>query len=495
MVKTRNETILHRTPGKTVPREFVDWLLTKNKSGFGYAIQDGEELIIDGSHSMPTADDFMAIQSKIEPDKHSVFFFCDDPDPAGYNIDDICPFPINTEVNGESAPFIAVFMEGDFPRGYPVNNHTDCYNLFDEIVGPTLTDNAERFEGDVGKILSKMDSELTRKTLNGTISHRGHFLFMAATGDPIRYGIENGPSPIEASYDWGWVSNTHGYEEAKEQAPAPKEDKTPAVSKKKKFSMFGGAKEEAPKVDTEVQNDTPAQKPSVPEVKPKVDTPPQPDIAVKTGVKTLKVPQGLNNRNLKKWMVANLGSCPRDFKTLKEVTVNSHVGGDSKPKEPIKTFSEIKKEDVKTVAKSTVREKFEPKLENGTFLSKDERQAAHDHIVQNFDYKSENIPDPANIQKVEAKIERFTDAMGIELSDLEKWTVADIMGFATTYSKVAGLAIIQLRRELMNLKRDGDKKLSEITDTSTETKKAEAPAETSQQPKKKFSMFGGAKVA
>lgn len=489
-MKVRNETILHRMPGQTVPKDFVEWLLSKNKSCFGYAIQDGEELIIDGSHTTPTADDFMAIQSKIEPDKHSVFFFGDDPDTAGYNMDDICPFPINAGEEGQEVPFIAAFIEGDFPRGV-VNEHTDCYNLFDEIVGPTITDNAERFEGDIEKIMSKLDSELTRKTFNATISHRGHFLFMAASGEPIRYGIENGPNPLESSFPWGWVSNTHGFEEAKEQAPDEKKEPAKAEGKKK-FSVFGAKKPDAPSVNTEDTNDKQVKK-----VEAKVDNPPTASVATKVGVQVLSVPTNLNNRNLKKWFVAHLGTCPRDFKSMKTIEVTAHVGGSALPKEPIKTFSEIKKEDVKTVSKSTVREKYEPKIEAGSFLNKEEREAAHDHILQHFDYKSENIPNPADIQKVEAKIEKFTDAMGIELSDLEKWTVADIMGFATTHPKAAGLAIIQLRRETMNLRKDGDKKLSDITGTEppkVPENKTE-PATSSQPVKKKFSAFGGKKAA
>lgn len=477
-----SSTIVHKAAGKTIPEDMVKALLEKNKSAFGYAIQDEGSLAIEGfdGRNMPTVEQFMELQSKVEPNCHAVFFFHDDPDPTGPNLDDIQPFPLTLNgEDGEQQHILASFMEGDFPRDYPVNEHGDAFNLFNDVVGPTLSELAELTDCDLSKIMPKLDSPLKKNIFLNNVSHRGHFVFLPAEGDPLKFGKDNNATAIDKSFDWGWVSNTVDLIQEK-KASVPEVKSEVSSPKKSKFTM--GKK-------TTAEHSIPVKEPE--EQKPvhtkeEIQTPPS-STAVKVGMKSLTVPTNLNNKNLKRWFTSHLGQLPTNWRSLKTIDVPDTLGGDAKPKEPIKSFSEIKKEDVKTVpAKSTVREKFEP----SNYLDGKERTAAFDYITKHMGYTSENMPKPEDIQKVEAKMETFTQCMGIAPSELFNWTVADIMGLAKEHPKASGMLIVQLRRLWMTALQNTPKKPSVVPDPVVEEKKEEAVTQSAPSGKQKFSVFG-----
>ena len=492
-------TVIIKQPKQIIETDYLKLIISKKPNVFGYAVQDGEGLSIGREEGTPELDDLETMNTETVDFRSMMCFGWLD---KGFNIEDIQPFTIN---DADNNPFLAIGLDGDFPKYDTNNGRTQEFNLMSEIIAPTLADICELTDGEITKLMAALGKPSFNNNFLAALGHRGVLNILPFEGDPFFAGKDTlGGEP----FTWGRTSNLHGWGDVKQEP----------VKVEEKKSRFSFGKKVAPVQDAATPGTAP--RASVPEVN-KTGATTVVDVKKEekaTGPLPIRPPEWLHNNDDKRaWYQMVAGTLPTGWKKripvipvegakipatvvdLQNWVVDrkkaSIAASTTKP-EPAKT-------ETSTGAPKTGAEiKAIRQEENLPIIPAKDMEKVLDFVAKHLDGQSVQMQDPATIQALETKHGDFSAAVGCTPQESINWPVSGLFGLANTDPRSIVLYALEMRvyaRKYMEEKG----MLKTPTSTTTETKigdtgkKVESIAnEPAVQPKvekKKFSF--GKKVA
>lgn len=471
------ETLVYKKPGFLVPDGYFEKILSYKPTAFGFTVQDknetGDTTLVSSQSNLIgqsfNISDLQEIQKNALDYPVQFYFGFLDP---GFDEKDIQPFLI---ADGDGNDFLAIMLEGDFPTFNGADKgRTDTSNVANKILIPKMMEMCEDFDGDIEKIVKKLNGDVFNSDFLSRISHRGVMQIMPFAGDTITYG----KNELGEVYDWGHVSNTHGFGEV-EQAL-----KEPVVEVKAKKVFWSKSAEP-------VQSSLPLEQPKKVEEKPAEG--PKPDAngiytvkdaatvgtAPKTSVPTVKKEKEFirppdfvqRNEDLKQWYrVMNGGVVPSAWKkriaigisSAKPIVINNLKDlqqaletRDAKTSTAIGAPPKVETE-VKTEVKSSDNTSDDLPILNAKQL-----EDVLSFVAKHLDGQSKTMPDPASIQRIEAKLPVFSEAIGLKPEELFSWPTSAFFALGKENHRALALLAIELRRRAM-----GNMKVSELVNTS-----------------------------
>lgn len=446
-------TVLHVLPNAMPPKAFLEELLTKYPTVFGFAARHGGELICESHLKGWSVDDTTELLETTKLD-HRVLFLGNWPNSPVEG--DVPPYVM---LDSDNNNFLAIFPEGDFAGFTGLDGeHADEYCMASEFLFPKLEKMIKDAVGDTEKFFGSLRADGMKKFLANAYKHRGYFLFLPKEGDPIIFGENNS---IGQAYSFGTLSNAEGlnFKETKE----PKKEAEPLSFldrvRGKKTSSDAGKTVTPPSIPEVPKDVQPSVKPAGTEtVIPLVEM--SPPKSLQDG--------GVRNHWLRLFNAKKPGHLP-DNHTMKNITVWVHpslvpfakreikgAGDMKKLAGEVKTFhanggqaKDFKTEAPKSVEKSasTVREPYVPKSEGSTlqFLSDKEKMLGVEVVSKYLDVKSNQRLSPLEMQKLESNWGQYSDEIGSDFTDL---LFVPPVGLLELFgnNKPAVSAFIQMRR-------------------------------------------------
>lgn len=473
----KQSVIVVKKAGQLIPAAFIEEVLKKNQGAAGYAVQainedDAEtpELITDTLDRSPTLEEVNELQRAYQ--KYPVMFWFGN---GQFSTESLQPFALHMN----DYPFIAYCIEGDFPRyAKPGDPETEEYHLHHELITPSIMKafkysvNAEG-EPDLEKFDAELRDPTVAQNLMNTVAHRGVFNFVPLTGEMISIG----KNELGAEYDWGFTSNKFDFGEA-----SASQTTTPA---KKGWWSRGKQEPKGSMKPEEKTAEAPkeSEKPPVIVNQPK-ETPPETETKVEGWYETVTIPTNLGAKDKKIWIRKTTGKSdlPEGWRNMKSIQV-FRTG--PKPEVKTETKPEEKKEpvkDLKDLGKAVSEKKTEEPPKTGmdvaknsevfrNTLTKSEKEKLETDILRYMDYTSGSIPNPQEIQRIEAKYGSFSKQTGVNLNDVAQWHPDKIFDLVTAYPKAAYLLI---REALRAAQINSQLKVEDMVGTSTDKAKEEA---------------------
>ena len=399
--------IVLKDKGKLVAERYWEKVLEANKScsGFAFASNGSVEL-----GKLDKVDTLKEIQELHEAGKDFsiVNYFGN----GSVGQDDLQPFIV---LEKEGKPMLVAFLEGSFNAyGKTDSAHTDEYHLVHNILVPKSKQLFRLVKGDINQFMSELADPVTQSELINTTVPRGTITLVAANGAVFSFE----KNEDKGSFPWGWTSNTYGYVEKNEAAPA-------TVSLKNRF--FGSGKPGAAAA-TSVPVTA---KPTPPSIVPAKDVVLPSNGTVleqeaRLGAPPLEVQrQGKGAR--KKWYRNNAlnGVLPVNWAENPEVPL--------KPK-PLKSLQEIPQPKPKDTENKHVPVTPAPKpAENPQEHKVPIIPASHkkdivDRFLKTVDINSQEIMDPKQIQSLENKLPTFCEQVGLKgLEETFRWSFKNLV--------------------------------------------------------------------
>lgn len=464
--------IIHLPPGRTADAAFLAEAVVKFPTVFGFAFQqDGalEEEVHTNSWKPEEIQEIL----EYAKDGHRVLMVGNWPKHGGK--DDIQPYVLR---DAQDQPILAMFMEGDFAGYSGINGeHTDEYNVSDEVVFPRIEKAWKDADCDFDKFVEELRGAAVGRTLKNSFKHRGYFLLLPRTGEPIIIA-ENA---IGAEYSWGSASNVEGLS-YKEAAPAAEVKET------------GGSLSFLDRMRGKKASEPAASPPPTPVIKKeekKADIKPSTDTSIP--LVEMSPPSGLTGGARNHWLrlfnAKSPGDLPGDHQSNK-VKIWVHPSmvefakrNVSSTKDMRKLVQEVKdagkgdpkdfKATTADTGKSTTREPVANYVNTSTVLDVKDKEKAVGLLAGFLDKKLT----PLDIQKMESKWPVFSDEVGVSFEEL-LFLSADQLMKLFDGNKIATAMVIQFRRKFIegtNLK---------LEDLVTSGSKGEEPKGTDTAPPK-----------
>lgn len=501
-----NQTLLHVKAGSLPPDDMLKMLLDKIKpTAFGFCVQNVEqgkpELAIVREDAKNMGFDELKslfVNAKDYPITVYLASLAD-----GYNPEDIQPFTIN---DGDDKPFMAIFLEGTMTGAHDEpKDHTEQYNLVNGLLIPTITEWCNDFEGDLDKINAKLRGDLFNKNFLSQIGHRAVLQIMPLEGDIINLG----KNELGEIYEWGSLSQRHGYGDAIQEPVA--------VSPPAKKGFWGGSKkttENPPGVHTVKDAATPG---TADRHKSDSALPAKPRESQTPDVQTAaKVPAWLHkNDDVKMWMKIVSGSVPGHWKKRQPVIVKDFEAVKIDNLEAFKAYA-LKKTLETTGAKADTaagkppQETVDHDQKTITGVAGDPAlpiigpkamEKVLDFITKHVDTSSKEIIAPTEIQAMEQALPKFSTAVGLSLDECRNWPVNALVGLAKEDVMALVMYAVEWRAYARALEtgqpmaRETDKSVTTVTKTGGTTKVESVSKEPTPEPKKKAGGFWGGKKA
>lgn len=459
------QTHLTKKAGQSIPVELCTILLNRPITAYGFAVQDGTgtspELAIkreSGKPTMAALDEF----NRLARDFNAMLWFGELG--SKFNKEDCGPLTIE---DGDGKPFLALGIEGDFAKyADPASGRTDEYNYATKILIPSLIDILNVTGGDWDKMVERLNSDrFNNSDVLPHMAHRGVVTLFPLTGDPIWLG----KNELGEAYDWGQVSNRHGFGDVK-QEPEKVEVKAKGFS----FGgMFGGKKEASPPPAPAATKTTKA---SVPEVRADGKDLPQP----------IKLPDWVHkNDDRRTWYSMVAGEIPDGWK--KGVPVLPTIPTEELPKDlgDLKLFEARRFKEQKAQGQAAPaianKEAIGPaKTETsagapktGGEIAARRAEESHPIISANDMEKILNFVagvEPKETMKVsemmelEKKIGPFSESVGLKPTELLNWPVSSLFALG----KMDYRALVKMVLEFRALWRD-TLKLEDLTGGTVKT--------------------------
>lgn len=471
-------TIIHLPPGRTADTAFLAEAVVKFPTVFGFAFQQ-DGVLEEEVHSKAWKAEEIQEILEYAKDGHRVLMMGNWP--QAKLPDDIQPYVLRDQ---QDQPILAMFMEGDF-AGYSgiQEGHTDEYNVSDEVVFPRIEKAWKDAECDFDKFVEELRGGAVARTLKNAFKHRGYFLLLPRTGDPIIIA-EN---EIGGTYSWGTASNVAGLS-YKEASAAPEVKETGGGNLSFLDRMRGKKASAEPATPPPVPN---KEEPNTPSVIPTRQPDKQLDKpATDTSIPLVQVspPPGLTGGAKNHWLrlfnAKSPGDLPADHQSNKvQIWVHPSMVEFAKrqvsnTKEMRKLVEEVKhaqkggdpkdmKASTNDTGKSTTREPATNYVNTSTVLDVKDKEKAVGLLAGFLDKKLS----PLEIQKSEAKWPQFSDEVGVSFEELLFLSADQIMQL-TGGNKIATAMVIQFRRKFIegtNLK---------LEDLVTSGSKGEEPKDT-----------------
>lgn len=475
------QTIVTINAGHQAPVELLKLLLDKKPTAFGFSIQnveDGEpDLSIERSEEIPTLEMLTQMNEGSKPWPVQLYFSYVE----GISADSIQPFVL-TDSEGDA--FMTIAVEGVFSKFGEPTTETEEHNFVTSLIIPTVNEYLELTDYDLPKVLKQLSGDSFNKTsFLSNIDHRAVLSILPIVGDPIFLG----KNELGQDYEWGTVSQRHGFGDAK-QDPAPiitaAPKKTKGWWKRDDVKAADGVPVEPIKEEPKEAPKEPAKepqkqepKPSVPTVQPKKEEPAK-STAIrppswchsnqdcKNFYKALGVPVP---QNLKKRLpVIPLKNADLDFEKMDSKSLQALVLqiqlANSQPKTSAAVTpapAEVKAADAKNLDKAI-------EDRNLTILDKKKLDQALDFVDKYLDGNGQVMDHPKESQKLESKIPTLSESLGYEPLSVLNWPRGAIFAFAEKNQTAMAMAFIEVVDLLRPHVKAPEAKV-EATTTVTET--------------------------
>lgn len=489
-----NQTILHIKAGHLPPKQLLELLIGKKPTAFGFAVQedagadmqtvqeDGENLEMDNLEQF----------SEGRKERPTTLYFGNLKKP--YDGEDIQPYTLK---DGDGNTFLSLFSEGDIVNHDNPASHTEHYNFVVGTVLPKIIEWCNDFDGDIEKIMAKINGDVFKKDVLSHIGHRGllHILPFKGAAATISQNVF-GDNTLGREFDWGWISMSHGFGE---------EVKATAEPAKKGGWGYGPKKivEAVKSAVTTKQNP-----PGVHNVGDTVKDKPQdaatagthdrskdkaPEIAVKPPAWLLK-----NNDVQDFYKIVSGKSHPGWKRRLPAVITQNHSVLQCKNLDEFNAWRLQNFKDgtaAMTSNTQTKQERLSSSQQDEThktttqpersvpnnpddlpIIEPKELERVLDFIAKHLDGNSKEIMPPQEMQKTEAALPKFSDATGTKLEEMLNWPVSGLFGIAGVDPRAMVLYALQWRSyarpyllaEMKAKNKDGVKM---TTETVTKTEK------------------------
>lgn len=493
VLPTNLQTVIMKNAGHVVPNELLQLIISKKPNVFGFAVQGkdekgGAELSIgheEGTPEMADLEDFQ--RNAVDFRAMLTFGWLTE----GFNKEDILPLVLYGD--GDNNAYIALGLEGDFPKHDTNNGRTQEQNLAMEIILPTLAEICELVDGDIPKLLAALGKPSFNNNFLSQIGHRGILNILPFEGEPLFFGKNTlGGEP----FDWGQTSQLHGFGDAKQE---------PVVEAPKKRFSFGKktAAVEPPAVPKDVATPGTAPRASVPAVKTEVKKHEGPD--------PVKVPEWVHSNDDKRdFYLMVMGGIPKEWKrripvipavgaTVPNSLVDLNAWRANRKKAAIAASSVVKPVETATSAgspKTGTDIKTIKAQENLPIIDAKEMEGLLNFVAKHLDGQSVEMTKPSEIQAIEKKFPALSEALGMKPQELLNWPVSGLFALGKHDYRAIVLGFIEMRNLWRNTLKVEDLVDTAPKVTTTETKigdtgkKVESVSNEAAPVKKKMFSFG-----
>lgn len=417
-------TIVHIPAGQLADKAFLTEALSKFPTVLGFAVQHEGQLITESHKTSMKYDDLdTIIGANTQPGNRVVLL-------GNWsqfeNAEDVGPYVLEDR---QGQPIAAIFLEGDFSDySSQGDKHVDEFNAwYDEIGGKVEKLYIEAGE-DVGKFIEALKDGKFQKIASKAYSHRGQFVILTATGEPVMFGKDD----LCAKYSWGWASNVHGLTYA-EKAPEPEKPAEPA--KVSFLDLLKGKTSPAapPPAAPDVRNVAPAAPPTGSKPITNADPGAVSNVNLTMMSPPSKLKGGARNHWLRLFNAKEPGELPADHQSNKcQIGVSENLVAFAKrdvesTKDMRKLTDEVKKHlagakteppkadaGTKLSGKSTVREPASNYTGMSGVLDVKQKEKAMSAIADYLGLKKT----PLEIQKAEATSPSFSSEIGMTFEEL-----------------------------------------------------------------------------
>lgn len=537
-----NQTVLYIKAGQMPPTELLERILATKPTAFGFAVQEA-----DGADMQTVRED----GSNLDLDNLTGFLTDSKDRPAtlyfgtlkeGYDVEDIQPFTIT---DGDGNTFMTIFTEGTINGHDEPAVHTEQFNVVQGIIIPKIVEWCQDFDGELDKIMAKINGEVFNRDFLSHVGHRAILHILPFKGDAVLLA----KNELGAEFDWGWTSRTHGFGEAiQEPAPVVADKKKGWWGSGKKTVVGGTTIVEVEKKEAPAASPPPLPKDVATKGEgPKTSTP---DVK-KTDEKPMGIfvrpPAWLHKNEDKKQFYCLLGgttSPPSAWRKNIPVEVKAHhdllkcknyddynkyrlanllgTTGAVASSAPAPTVQQqqtmTKQERISAKAEATPAP-VEAPIQGPTdptplpIMEPKDLEKVLDYVAKHLDGNSREIIPPQEMQKLEAQLPTFSEAVGVKLEEMLNWPVSGLFGLAATDARAVVLWGLEWRAyarqylmaELKAKAKDGvkttaDKVVTKTTMTEGGAKKVESvvasvPASPAPAAKKNSWGYGKNKAA
>lgn len=474
-MSTHHKTLLVvRHPGKTPDKALLEHVLKEYPTATGMAVAENGTLQADGYKEAATADAVLEVCGRY-PNSPIVMSFCNFPEK--FKDDDIPPFIVLGEKDN---PSLVLFAEGDFANYKKDNSeHSEAFFAFFEYIRPLLKKMEMQFGGDVKKVLQELKDPLTQQNFKNLISGTGSLAFFSKFGEVCSIVKQ----PMQMGYEWGWISNPHGFKAAVAETP-----------EKKSLFAFGKSKakaEEPPPPAPEPSKEEPKKEEKQPVVEPPVkeeETRKLVEGDPMNPICLVQAPATCDSKNKKRdfyraWLpfamesVKDRPAIEINFKNIKGaeklnlaqlppgISVKPLAGKTAtalpktKDQEQPRQHVSPTENKVETVKKETDKTGDDLVLTADQKLAIDTWMRRHEVGKEFVDNNQTLIVDPAEIQKMEKQLPKFTEQMGITgglkaFAGMDPLTILELCYESPEAARLLimeqGLKILQLTAETQN---------------------------------------------
>lgn len=509
-----NQTILHVREGQMPPKELLERILAWKPTAFGFAVQEADNADMQTMREDAANLDIDNLSSFLEESKErprSLYF---GKLAGGISPEDIQPITIINGEGEDAETFMSIFCEGDIV-GHNAVGHTEQFQFVNGVIIPKIIDWANDFDGDMAKIMAKINGEVFNNDLLTHIGHRGVLHILPRVGDAVLLG----PNKLSIDGEWGWASQSHGFGETIQE---------PVVTETKKKGYWKGGGAKATTAPTETPKPV-EQPPAIPaDTGTPIEAPKTTQIGIEVAVKP---PSWLvANKDVQEFYVLVSGKSHPGWKKRLPVTVKQNHG--LLKCTNLKEYEAWKLANLKTVlekpaegpkAETAVMANNKPQTKQERLSSKEPEQPLEapgnsdlpiiapkdlekvlDFVAKHLDGNSKEIMPPQEMQAIEAKLPKFSEAVGCKLEEMLNWQVSGLFGLASTDPRAMVLYALEWRNyarpfllaELKNKSKTGqpttvDKVVTTTTDLGNGSTKTESVV--TKVPAKKSSWGYGSK--
>lgn len=494
------QTVIVVEEGQSVPDAFWEKAITAETNVYGYAMVSNGEVIW-GQHPNPTPTDLNELRA-IAGTSRMVFFLGHFP--GEFHEDDQQPFVV--QANDKDEAQVLAFLAGDFTNwAEEGSSRADAYFACENMVVPQIAQLWEFTGGNIDKLMMALDNKAQENVFKN-LSNTKSFVVLVSANDIIKVFAKGAEA---TSFEWGHVSDTHGYAEqtfpVKEPFVVPAE-KAMTVAEKLRSRLKDGVQVvEGAKSRISAPSGAPAVKSVIApkaEVAPAKVEPPvvlhkpselkKPLIASTTPItqQTQKISlKGKSNGERKKLINQTLGYLPQGWKDLAEIDVPLNKvpprilkdlsqlaevkaqAGDPPFEKDVSPSAEVKaaveasegNKDAKTTT-ATIMLPIIPIAQRHDF---DKKFMASADMKTLLAKKDSVIPSPDEIQEMENKLPSFSQQMKQNIEDTFRWPHVSLRVLIRDYPDIAAVLMETYRLGYIKHFKSVGKTTEKTTTTTT----------------------------
>lgn len=460
-----NQTILHIRGGQVPPKELLERILNWKPTVFGFAVQEADDADMQTMREDASNLDMTSLTDFLEGSKERPRTMYFGKLAEGISAEDTQPITIINGEGDDAETFMSIFCEGDI-IGHQAVGHTEQFQFVNGIIIPKIIDWANDFDGDMAKILAKINGEVFNKDLLAHIGHRGVLHILPRSGDAVLLGHNK----LSVDGDWGWASQGHGFGEAIQEPVA-------SAPPKKQGYWKGGGKTATATAEPAKPAEQPATPPAIPaDTGTPVETPATTSIGVQVAVKP---PSWLaQNKDIQQFYVIVSGKSHPGWKKRLPVTVtqnhsvlkcsnlkeyeawklaNLKTAIESQPPAPAAQTAVMAnnkpqqtKQERLSASQQVRVEKDDKPLEapdksDLPIIGPKDLEKVLDFVAKHLDGNSKEIMPPQEMQQLEKMLPKFSAAVGLEgIHEFMNWPVSGWFGLAATDARAPVIALLEV---------------------------------------------------